>query len=205
MQIAITIFVGIAALTYLNAYVAHNDIPPVFGPGEARTMEDLTVEGTSDFLQSNADVFMLLSEVEVGYGGNFEFNRSIVLTDAAISKLERSRRKYLELIGKAKSAAYVPKMISALKTFNYRKLVSSNGLNQQIMAIVKGYLTNGDIRGLYKRHVNSIDTILGKLYSVRNQLREGNLPVIDTFWSLLHQYSDALLIGNYSTMVFVNL
>jgi hypothetical protein len=205
MQIAVTVIAGIAALTYLNAYVAHNDIPPVFGSGEARTMEELTIEGTSDFLQSNADVFMLLSEVEVGYGGNSQFNRSIELTEAAISKLERSRQKYLELIGKAESSAYAPDMIKALKKFNYRKLVESNRLNQQIMATVKGYLTNGDVRGLYRRHIESIDVILGDLYDVRTQLKEGNLPVIDTFWSLLHEYSEALLVGNYATMVFVNL
>lgn len=205
MQIVVTVITGIAALTYLNAFVAHNDIPPVFGPGEARTMEDMTIEGTSDFLQSNADVFMLLSEVEIGYGGNFQFNRGIELTEAAISKLERSRQKYLELIGRAESASYVPEMISALKKFDYRKFVDSNGLNQQIMAVVKDYLTKGDVRGLYKRHVDSIDSILKQLYDIRTHLTEGNLPAIDAFWSLLQQYSEALLVGNYATMVFVNL
>jgi hypothetical protein len=205
MQIVVTVIAGIAVLSYLNAYVAHNDIPPVFDSGEVRTMEELTIEGTADFLQSNADVFMLLSEVEVGYSGNFQFIRGIQLTEAAISKLERSRQKYLELIGKAESSAYVPEMIKVLKKFNYRELVESNKLNRQIMATVEDYLTKGEVVGLYRRHIESIDTILEKLYSVRTQLREGNIPVIKIFWSLLHEYSDALLVGNYATMVFVNL
>jgi len=73
------------------------------------------------------------------------------------------------------------------------------------MAELKSYLLNGDIDGLYAKNIENIDGILQRLYSIRSLLSESKQPTISSFWSLLHQYTDAILLGNYASMTFVNI
>jgi hypothetical protein len=70
------------------------------------------------------------------------------------------------------------------------------------MTRVQGYLSKGDIIGLYHQNIANIDSILILLNEIRGTLSNGNHPEMNKFWTLLQQYSDAILLGNYATVVF---
>jgi len=205
LRATLAILTVVTAVTYLNAFIVWNDIPPVFETAETQALEELTVEGTSFFLQSNADVFLLLNEVEVGYGRNFDFAYALELADSAVRKLENARSKYIRIISKAEHSSHEKFMIKRLETFDYTRFIETHRLNGQIMAELKSYLLNGDIDGLYAKNIENIDGILQRLYSIRSLLSESKQPTISSFWSLLHQYTDAILLGNYASMTFVNI
>jgi hypothetical protein len=205
LRVVFLVVVVVGIVTYINGYIVFNDIPPVYDSAETEVMGNLTVEGTSLFLQSNADVFLLLNEVELGYGKDFDFAHALELTESAVDKLEGAKMKYRQIIARAGSSGYIAGRIRTLKTFNYTKLAETHQLNNEIMLKLKGYLVHGDIRGLYAWNIGNIDFILQKLNHIKSLLLEGKLPTVNTFWSLLHQYSDAILLGNYASMVFANL
>lgn len=205
LKTIISVLTVVTAVTYLNAFIVWNDIPPVFRTTETQLLEELTVEGTSFFLQSNADAFLLLNEVEVGYGNNFDFAYAIELTDSAVRKLENARSKYIRIIAKTEYSAYESHMIKRLKTFDFNRFSRTRQLNGKIMAELKSYLSDGNIDGLYAKNIENIDGILQRLYQIRTLLSEGKQPAISSFWSLLHRYTDAILLGNYASMAFVNI
>ncbi|MCP5052153.1 MAG: hypothetical protein GY940_33610 [bacterium] len=192
----------VGVVVYMNAFVVYNDIPPAFDSPANGAMETMTIEGTSFFLKSNADVFLLLNEVEVGYPDHLNFTNAQTLTDSAITKLETAREKYLEIITVGSGTAYVSAMMDRLTTFDYKGFTQDRELNGEIMTKLQVYLVKGDIMGLYEKNIENIDRILQLLYGIHTQLTEGAYPSIDSFWSLLQQYSDAILLGNYASMVF---
>jgi hypothetical protein len=206
-KIIFSIFVAAGVVAYLNAYIVWNSISSAYETTAAETMEDLTIEGTSFFLQSNSDALLLLNEVEVGYGNGkeFDFAYALALTGSAISRLETARGRYMEIMNQARESGYVKRITRGLRSFDYGRLARTHRLNGEIMGAVGNYLRRGNIRGLYAKNIGNIDSILQQLYQVREMLNEGKQPSLDMFWALLHGYSDAMLLGNYATMVFANI
>jgi hypothetical protein len=196
--------VAVLAIT-LHAYVVWNDIPPAFDTTERMAMDDLTVEGTSYFLLSNADAFRLLYEVEIGYGYGKQFNFTLAreLIGSAIQKLEAAKTKYREILARSLNADYVDTIVKDLKGFNYESFARENGLNGEVMKELKGFLIRGDIQGLYQRNIENIQDIDKALNGIQNQLDQEIQPEVSSFWTIIHRYSDAILLGNYATMVFV--
>ena len=205
LRTALSILTVVTAVTYLNAFISWNYTPSVFDSTEPQALEELTVEGTSFFLQSNADVFLLLNEVEVGYGKNFDFAYALELTDSAIRKLENARVKYVQIITRTEYSGQERQMVKRLKAFDYNLLSESHRLNRQVMSELKSYLEVGDINGLYAKNIENIDGILERLNNIRSLLSEGKQPAVSSFWSLLQHYSNAILLGNYASMTFVNM
>jgi hypothetical protein len=202
LKTALTLTMLIGVAVYVNAFVAYNDIPPIFETNKSAAMETLTVSGTSFFLKSNADVFLLLNEVEVGYPNNLNFSQALSYVDSAIYKLDMAKNKYLLIIKQGENIHYVSKMVDRLQTFDYTGFATNRNLNNDVMTRVQGYLANGDIIGLYRKNIANIDTILILLNEIRYMLTTGVHPDMNKFWSLLQQYSDAILLGNYATVVF---
>ena len=59
--------------------------------------------------------------------------------------------------------------------------------------------------GVYKKMLADVDVILADLYAMRETLKKEVQPGLDSCWILLHRYSDAILFGNYVTLVFYHL
>lgn len=198
----VTLVIVVATVAYLNAFVVFNDIPPAFNSRSTQAMESMTIEGTSSFLKSNADVFLLLNEVEIGYPDNLNFANALALTESAIGKLEEARAQYQEIIAVSQGSTYVDSRIKSLRQFNYAQFALQNNLNSEVMKSVQKYLAQGDIVGLYIKNIANMNNILRLLTEIKVQLGEGTTPPISNFWSLLQQYSDSILLGNYATIVF---
>ncbi len=198
----VTLMIVVASVAYLNAFVVFNDIPPGFKSRSIQAMESQTIEGTSSFLKSNADVFLLLNEVEIGYPNNLNFSYALSLTESAISKLEQARARYQEIISLTQDSSYADDRVERLRQFNYTQFARDNNLNGEVMKGLQKYLVKGDIVGLYAKNIANMNNILRLLGEIKTQLNEGTPPPISSFWSLLQHYSDAILLGNYATIVF---
>ena len=202
LKTAITFMMLIGVVIYVNAFVSFNDIPPAFETSAVKGMESLTIEGTSYFLRSNADVFLLLNQVEVGYPDNLDFVECLSLTDSATRKLKMARDKYSKIMSEGLSSRYSFAMVSRLKQFNYDRHAKIQGLNRELMRKVKLYLGNGDVIGLYTKNIENIDTILTLLNEIKAELDSETVPRIDQFWLLLQQFSDAIFRCNLVTAVY---
>jgi hypothetical protein len=198
----VAIIIVVATVAYLNAFVVFNDIPPVFNSRSTQAMESMTIDGTSSFLRSNADAFLLLNEVEIGYPSNLNFPYALALTESAIWKLEEARGRYQEIISVSQNSNYEDTRIKRLRRFNYGLFAIKKNLNSDVMKGLQNYLGKGDIMGLYLKNIANMNNILRLLTDIKKQLTAGITPPISSFWSLLQQYSDSILLGNYATMVF---
>jgi len=193
---AIGFFVG------LNAFIVLNGIPPCDGMG---AIGSLTVDAASNFLQSNADVLLFLNEVEISEYNGFNFVRALELVVSAIEKLEKARADYAQMSTLSDSPCHGMVMSGKLQTFDYGRLVAEEQLNKEIMGLAAAYLVKGDVAGVYKKMLTDVDAILADLYAMRETLKKEVQPGLDSCWILLHRYSDAILFGNYVTLVFYHL
>jgi hypothetical protein len=190
----------------LNAFIVLNGIPPCDG---MVALGGLTVDAASNFLQSNANVLLFLNEVEISESNGFNPVRALELVGSAIEKLERARADYAEMVVMSDGPGGPPcdKMMvnGRLGTFDYAGLVAKEGLNKEIMSLAASYLVKGDIAGVYRKVLSDVDVILADLYTMRDTLKKEAQPSLASCWTLLHRYSDAILFGNYVTLVFYQL
>jgi hypothetical protein len=195
----IGLFVG------LNAFIVLNGIPC----DGMVALGGLTVNAASNFLQSNADVLLFLNEVEVSEINGFNYVRSLELIGSAIEKLEKARTDYEGMVVMSDGPGDPPcdKMVAngKLRTFDYEGLVAKEGLNKEVMSLAASFLVKGDIAGVYKKMLTEVDLILADLYAMRDTLKKEVQPDLASCWTLLHRYSDAILFGNYVTLVFYHL
>lgn len=189
--------------TYLHALVLMNGIPPYLG-GDGKAIDSRVIKGTSVFLESNADAFLLFSEVETGYGADFDFKRGVELADSAIEKLICSRENYAQVLASAVVSEYDAAALDRLRCFDYRGFAFKNNLMVQVMDRVAESLSNGDIPGVLRQNLAHVDQIILGMQKIRELMQQGVRPPIESIWKLLQGYSDAILYGNYATLVFYN-
>lgn len=189
--------------TYLHALVLMNGIPPYMG-GDGKAIDSRVIDGTSLFLQSNADAFLLFSEVETGYDANFDYKRSLELTDSAIDKLNQSREHFAQVLAMAVVAEYDKSAIDRLRRFDYQGFAAVNNLLSPVMDRVQESLSKGDIPGVLRQNLVHIDRIILEMKDARKLMEQGIRPPIESIWRMLQEYSSAILYGNYATLVFYN-
>ena len=190
---------------YLNAGICLNNIDDVFPPppvtegGSSSSIKELMIEGASYFMQSYASATLLMYEYEIGEKGYFNFTSSLNHVSEAIEKLEAARKKYSEALDLAVYREYISEKVTQLKTFDYSNHANDEGLNSEMATKVAGYLSKGDVRGIYTKNLNYIDSIMTTLNSIKNNLTEGVKPQIELYWTLTRSFSDTMMFGNYAT------
>ncbi len=199
---SVLMFLNLEALIFLNGVGGGG------GDGElgyADYVAPLAMEAATLFLNSNADTYMLLGEVEKYYNSFFDFSSALVYAGAAAQKLEDAESIYLDINRTIKKNGILPEIVSRLAIFDYIGFAEANDLNREIMLEVAYYLINGDVAGLMGKNIENLRDIQ-KLYAkIIQSLRQFSLPSIQLFWSLLNQYSRATLFGNYASLVFNNI
>lgn len=189
--------------TYLHALVLMNGIEP-YGGKDGAAIESRVIGGTSMFLQSNADAFLLFSEVESGYGADFDFTKAQELAESALMKLNTSREHYAQVLAMSVAADFENSGIERLRNFDFKGFVTANGLLAEIMERVAFHLREGDISGVLRQNLKNIDEVIIGMKEVQNLLQKEIKPPLESIWSLLQMYSEAILFGNYATLVFYN-
>lgn len=201
LKIFVVLVVILLAYTYLHAIIALNYPPCDYKSDQ----NDLIIEGTSLFLQSNSDVLLLLNEVEIAEKMAFDFDYVFKLTESAIFKLEKARIHYLDAMNFGKIICDEKGEAESYAKFDYESFAEKNHLNKEIMAEVSELLKKGDVAGVYEKSVNDMDSILSTLKEIKNGILMGIKPDVKLFWSLLQQYNILGLYGNYATLVFYSI
>jgi hypothetical protein len=201
LKIFVVLVVILLAYTYLNAVIYLN-YPPCDDKSE---QNDLIIEGTSLFLQSNSDVLLLLNEVEIAEKMAFDFEYAFKLTESAIFKLEKAKAHYLDAMNFGKIICDEKGDGESYAKFDYESFAEKNHLNKEIMAEVSELLKKGDVTGVYEKSVNDMDSILSTLKEIKKGISMKQKPDIKLFWSLLQQYNILGLYGNYATLVFYSI
>ena len=200
-KILIALGIIVVMYTYLNAIIFNN--PPIIY--NKSQMNDYIIEGTSSFLKSNADVLLLLNEVELAEKYPFNYDHAYQLVVSAIEKLEISKENYNVAIESGERFTKDRENIKKMMTFSYDSFVEENKLNVKIMNEVKVFLQNGDFLGVYKKCTAEFDDILITLNDIKEKLSRGIKPEINLFWKLLQQYTTLAQTGNYATLVFYSM
>lgn len=205
LRLFLVFLAGIILFSNLDALIFLNGVG---GGGEESNSDyvaNLSMEAATLFLQSNADTFMLLGEVEQYYNAYFDFSLALNYSGAAMQKLESAKLIYLHLSKIFKKAGVLPSVVVKLAAFNYLGFAEQNDLNREIMLEVSFYLASGDVLGLVVKNIENL-TEIRKLYiRIEHSLIQNDRPPIQYFWSLLNRYSRATLFGNYAALVFNNI
>jgi hypothetical protein len=199
-MIALIVFLN----TEINAFIHVNDIVPVFEDPDGQKKQEIenhVISGASFFLQAQSNANLLLNEYELSGKQPFNCVKSLEYTETAINLLENARNQYVNAMGIGESLGYSPVKIDRLKFFDYDGFITETRLNKDIAKKVQGYLSSGDIVGIYRQAANDIMDILNTLYSIRESLKINEKPGIHLFWKLLQQYSESSLFGNYATLI----
>jgi hypothetical protein len=109
---------------------------------------------------------------------------------------------FRNIIVTGSEAGYEKARIAKLKEFSYAKFARENGLSVEAMSKVSAYLSQGNVLGFYRRHTRDLQKLLGTLQGIRSDLLAGKISENRVLWTLLQQYNNTLIFGNYASMVF---
>ena len=185
-------------------FLTHNDIVPVFaddGGQKSQEIETNVINGASLFLRSQSQALLLLNEYELSGLQPFNSKNALEYVVNAIKLLEGAWTRYMNAGAIGKNLGYYPARINGFKTFDYDGFILENNLNKEIAKKVQGYLSQGDIIGIYQQTADDIAAILTTLNAIKEHLKIGVKPGISLFWKLFQQYAESSLFGNYTTLM----
>jgi hypothetical protein len=197
----IVIFILFVALN-LHSLIVMNDLNCIFTDGSEKILiEDNVVAGAIHFLHSKANTDLLLVEFEKSARQDFNFSLALEYVEKAMAELEAAKVNYARAAEIGERIGYIEKKMAWFKDYDYDTFITKNNLNKEIAGIVKGYLINADILGVYKHSITNINELLNILTVMRDKVKVNEKPGISTCWMLLQKYSDTTLFGNYSTQM----
>lgn len=190
------------SIASLNAVIAFNDpISPFIGNASTQ-VGDMITDSASELLQSAADAFLFLNEVEIAGRNGLNVNAALQRVDMAAARVEQAMTLFRNIIATGSEAGYEKRRIAKLVDFSYGQFAKDNGLSAEMMGEVSAYLGRGNVLGFYRHHVRNLQTLLDTLLRIKGDLLAGRRPDNQVLWSLLQQYNHTMLFGNYASLVF---
>ncbi len=186
----------------LHAVMVANDPSTPFPIKTSVQIGDMITSSASELLQSAADAFLLLNEVEIAGQNGLNVHAALQRADLAAARVERALGLFKNIIATGKVAGYAPRRIAQLKDFDYGRFALENGLSMETMDEVSSYLRRGNVLGFYRRHARNLQVLLDTLQRIRAELLAGRSPDNSVLWALLQQYNSTMIFGNYASMVF---
>jgi hypothetical protein len=186
----------------LNAVMVVNDPVAPFVGKTSIQIGDMITDSASELLQSAAEAFLFLNEVEIAGRNGLNVNAALQRVDMATARVQQALSLFREIIVSGREAGYEKNRLAKLQNFSYDQFARENGLSTEEMSKVSVYLGRGNVLGFYRRHALNLQNLLGTLQSIRADLLQGKLSENRLLWSLLQQYSNTMIFGNYASMVF---
>lgn len=193
--------VGVS-IFYLNAVVVINDPASPFPHKASVQIGDKITEGASELLQSASEAFLFLNEAELAGSNGLNVGEALQRVDMAAARVEQTLNLFSDIIVVGKDAGYDERRIGRLKDFSYDRFARDNGLSVETMSKVSAYLSRGNVLGFYRHHVRNLQALLNTLNHIKADLLAGKLSENQLLWSLLQQYNNTLMFGNYASLVF---
>ena len=195
------VLIGIS-IVYLNAVMVGNDPYSPF-PGKISVqVGDMITDSSSELLQSAAEAFLFLNEIEIAEQNGLNSGAALQRIDLAVAKVKHALKIFNEIIAVGKEAGYDEGRSGKLKAFNYEQYARENGLSSETMTKVAGYLGKGNVLGFYRCHAGNLETLLNTLNHINDDLQANKLLENKVLWSLLQQYNSTMMFGNYASLVF---
>ncbi len=173
----------------------------LMGPG----MNQLIIEGAGFFLKSQANLLAFLQKVEMSELNGVDYDAFRQTLDITIDRMESAAATYDELIAAAKETPYNWYVIAQLRWFPYNWYQRRHGLHGFAFSRVKEFLRAGDVTGAYIKMRSDMESILVRLYAVKEDLDAGNFPDIPQLWRINQAYAETMLFGMYMAEVFQSL
>jgi len=191
-----------SSIVYLNAVIVMNDPYTPFPGKTSVQVGDMITESASELLQSASEAFLFLNEVEIAGKNGLNVNTALQRVDMASARVEQALNLFNSIIATGNEAGYEKKRIGKLKDFSYGQFARDNGLNENTMNEISAYLAKGNVLGFYRRHARNLQALLDTLRRIKTDLLAGKLSENQLLWSLLQQYNNTMLFGNYASLVF---
>lgn len=208
-KIIIISIVSIILSSYSLGWFAHNGSDNAYsgsGDGENTTtytpIKQLIIEGSGFFLKSQSDLLLFLNQVELSELNGVDYVKLQKVLNGAIENLLKAQNTYLELKKCAEITEYNQDIIKRLVEFDYSSFQKDRGLNIIIFDDVKGFLSTGDVRGIYNRFYEDVVQLSRQLKKVKLDVDESRLPSISELWRINEKFSIMLLFGQYVSEVF---
>ncbi|NIM18186.1 MAG: hypothetical protein GTO45_39800 [Candidatus Aminicenantes bacterium] len=168
-------------------------------------IQNYIVHGAGYFLDSYANTLLFMKKTELSGCQGTSYEELGKLLDNALESMKMAIETYTNLKQAADHTPYNPIVIDALKSYNYTSLQETSGLDAAVFSVVKMYLVNGDIRGVYGKMLSDTNKILSLLTTVKASIDEGRFPELTDVWNLNQAFSRTLLFGQYVAQVFNDL
>jgi hypothetical protein len=212
-RILFSIFLIFAVAWNLNAFFSFNEtciaFPNQCADGknanlnrvvQTDTIGSLVVQSAVSFLEAGKFLHSLLKTVESS--GNRIDNESIIKNlDSTIGAMENAYKLYYRLKWLADETPYNRAVLKRLSQFNYDDFQEKNGLIPSIFGNVKGYLSVGDVRGMYSEFLTRCGKLLEALRSLKADI-DGGFLNIPGLWKVNQMYVKLKMFGQYAAMVF---
>ncbi|MCX6584535.1 MAG: hypothetical protein NT166_30560 [Candidatus Aminicenantes bacterium] len=215
-QIVLTVTLGILvsfiftgnllSLVIANESQRGFDNPPV-APGVAgieisSTIENYVLRGAGYFLNGYADTLLFLNTVELAKLEGLQYDSLTKIIGDAAADMENAYTTYAALVQEAAQTPYNPDVIRQLEILDYKGFMEKNNLNPVIFKKVEGYLSKGNVRGVYYYLYTAVESILPVQYRVKAAVEAGKFPAVADLWLLGQTYSETLLFGQYVAQIF---
>jgi hypothetical protein len=182
-----------------NAAWVGNDTPPCQCRGDN---DFVIVEGSSNFLQSYSQIFILLNESELGTTVGFDFSKAENAINMALKKLIKAKECFLQYTQCIERSGISEESKSKLIGFDYYEITEKRDLNPCIMEKVSFYLSKGDVAGFFNKLVIDMEIMSLTLQKVKQIIQKNTIPDIEDLRTLYQKYSEVMQMGYYSSLVF---
>lgn len=158
--------------------------------------------GGTYYLEANSQVQTLLKLVEQQdiHGVNY-FEMQFVV-NRALYNMQMAKQTYEQLIRKAENTPYNENFLAQLREFDYDSFMQKNSLNPVLFDLVRQYLQNGDITGMFKRTYADVTVMIDLLVNIRDSVYQYGLPGISLFRQLNEKQALSSVFGSYTARVF---
>jgi hypothetical protein len=173
-----------------------------YAPGQGSTIEDYITQGAGYFLQGKSYIQSFLNQMELQDVKGMDFAGLHRLTANALDQISVACIVYENLVVAAKIAPYNPVVITRLKEFDYASFIIDHRLNRAIFDKVSGYLSSGNITGVFIYNLYVLKSIRWLLFIVNSYAEFDLMPPLGFCRKLNELCAELSLFGSYTARIF---
>jgi hypothetical protein len=168
----------------------------------SKSIESYIIDSAGEYLAGYSNYLSLLNKIEMSGKNGVDYTELGALVDITIDRISKARTNYESLVQTMAATPYNPVVIESLKTFDYNGFRKENGLTSSIFDRVKGFLSKGDVRGIFAWIHENTAIALNRLNQIKSEVDAGQFPNLSNLWRINQTLSETLLTGQFTAEVF---
>jgi hypothetical protein len=169
---------------------------------ENQSIEYYIMAAGTYYLEANTRVQTLLKLVEQQEIQGINYFEMQLVVNRALNYVQMAKDTYAQLIRRAEATPYNETFLAKLRDFDYGSFMVKNSLNPVLFELVRLYLQNGDITGMFKRTYSDVTGMIELLVKIRESVSQYLLPDISLFRQLNENQAISSIFGSYAARVF---